>query len=212
MSLIKVCGFTNPEQASQAVASGVDLVGLNFWPGSPRWVSPELGREIAARVAGRARVVGVFVGQAQDEVAAIDAAVGLDLLQFHGDEAAAELAPWGRRAIKVVRVGAAPPAGLVREYDGAWGFLFDVRHPDFGGTGESWDYGMLAGLNLGRPFLVAGGVRPDTARAALAASGATGVDVCSGVESAPGLKDAGLIARLVKEVRDGEELIPRRAG
>jgi phosphoribosylanthranilate isomerase len=214
--LVKVCGVTSAADAVAAVELGADFVGLNFHPPSPRFVATERAVAIAAAVRRAAeergappvRLVGVFVDLPRREVLAIDAAVGLDLLQLHGDETADEVAALGSRALKVLRLPPAlltatapPPAAeldaRLAAHPAAWGFLFDVRHESlYGGTGESWRWSALAGLRDPRPRLVAGGIRPENARRALAESGAAGIDVCSGVESAPGVKDHARMARL----------------
>ncbi len=217
---IKICGVTRPQDAERAAELGADLVGLNFYPPSPRFLTVERAVAVARAVGGRAKLVGVFVDHPPVLVAEIAERVGLDLVQFHGDEGPEVLAPWGERAIKVFRLdpetGEVPGPKVLAGYPRAWGFLFDVRHPVlFGGTGRSWSWRLLAGLggrsgadagasNL-RPLLVAGGIRPDNARRALDESGAAGLDVCSGVESAPGIKDPVLLARLFDEVRDDGE-------
>ncbi len=211
---VKVCGVTRPADAALAVELGAELVGVNFHPPSPRAVSPRRAAAIARAVRGRAALVGVFVRRPRAEVEEIAAAAGLDLLQFHGDEAPEELAPFAGRAVKVVRLApgpAAAPAELaaaIAGYPAAWGFLFDVRHDTlFGGTGRSWSWSALAPLAGGdpRPRLVAGGVGPGNVRRALAESRADGVDVCSGVESAPGIKDPDLLERLFSELRTDVE-------
>ena len=218
-ALVKICGVTRPEDAALAAALGADLLGLNFHPPSPRYLDPRRDlprlREIAAAAAGVA-LVGVFVDLPPGEIEEIAAAASLDLVQLHGDQGSETVARFGARAVKVFRQSAPPPAAELARYPDAWGFLFDAPRraldpgaaDSFGGTGESWDHGVLRELCSegagGRPVLVAGGIRPGNARAALAASGARGIDVCSGVESAPGVKDAELMRRLFEEVRHGE--------
>ncbi|HEX2163595.1 MAG TPA: phosphoribosylanthranilate isomerase [Thermoanaerobaculia bacterium] len=205
--LVKICGVTRLDDALAAVDLGADLVGLNFHPASPRCLTAERAAEIAAAVRERGErrtlLVGVFVARPAAEIAALDAAVGLDLVQLHGDQSPAEAAAWGARALPVVRVArdAPPPpaelAAALAARPAAWGFLFDVRHESlWGGSGESWRWEAIAGLADPRPRLVAGGIGPDEALRALAASGAAGVDVCSGVESAPGIKDRRKMERL----------------
>ena len=202
-SLVKICGVTRAEDASEAVNLGADLLGLNFHPPSPRFVDFGRAREIVEAVAGRVPVVGVFVDRPTREIEKIDAAVGLDLIQLHGSESPEEVARWGGRALEVFRVGGDFDPEVLAEYPDAWGFLFDVAHPDlFGGTGETWNYATISGLATDRPVLVAGGIGPGNAGTALAASGADGVDVCSGVESSPGVKNKDLMKRLIREVRN----------
>lgn len=208
---VKICGVTRVEDAVAAVELGAAFVGLNFHPPSPRCLDVDRAREIAAAVrrrasgGGRVEIVGVFVNPRAERAAEIAAAVGLDRLQFHGDEGPATLAPFGGRAIKVFRTRGDGAEGVVPEdYPEAWGFLFDIRHPTlYGGTGVAWPFRSVAGLVRGRPFFVAGGIGPGNARRALAESGAYGIDVCSGVEASPGIKDLTLMEKLLREVEDG---------
>lgn len=209
--LVKICGVTRPEDVEAAVALGADLLGLNFYPPSPRFLDTAKAADLAraardADPAGGVGLVGVFVDADPDEIRRLDDTVGFDLIQFHGRETPADLLPFGRRVVRVFRRRELPDGQELDAYDGAWGFLFDVPHTTFpGGTGETWNYGSLAGLSTAKPVLVAGGIGPDNARRALAESGATGIDVCSGVESTPGVKDLALMTRLFEEVRrDGQ--------
>jgi phosphoribosylanthranilate isomerase len=207
MTAIKLCGITRIEDARLAADLGVEYLGLNFWPGSPRCVSPEAARAIADAVRGRVRLVGVFVDQPPGEVEAIAAQVGLDLLQFHGGEARETLAPFGARAIKVLRGAGRPAAAHFAAYPDAWGFLVEpARSGPIGGSGEAWSYGEAAALPTAKPVFVAGGIGPENVRAVLAAARPWGVDVCSRVESRPGTKDAERVRRLVEEVRNAQAL------
>jgi phosphoribosylanthranilate isomerase len=156
-------------------------------------------------------VVGVFVNEDPTRIEETAEAACLDLIQLHGDEDPEAVARFGGRAIKVFRRGSLPDPEELAEYEGVWGLLFDVpaRPADddaYGGTGRSWNYEMLAPLPRGRgarQVLVAGGIRPGNARRALERSRADGIDVCSGVESAPGVKDPERMRRLFEEVRHG---------
>lgn len=206
--LIKVCGVTRVADAVACADLGVDLLGLNFHPPSPRCLEVAAARRLADAVRGRLELVGVFVDRTADDVAAVAAAVGLDRLQFHGDEPAAEVERFGRRALRVFRVDPARPfdGAALEAYPSAWGFLFDLAATGvYGGGGRSWPYERIAGVRDPRPTLVAGGVTPATAPVALLRSGAAGVDVCSGVEAAPGVKDPLAIERLVAAVRSTAE-------
>lgn len=204
---VKICGFTRAEDVDCAVELGADLVGLNFSATSSRCITPELARELVAAVRGRAQVVGVFVGTSVAEVAEVVERVPLDLVQLHGDEspellpalAAAALPP----VIRAFRVAGLPRPEDLAPWRGASWWLFDKYDPvQFGGMGEAWDWTALAQLPHTCPVLVAGGVRPGRARLALEGSCADGIDVCSGVESRPGVKDHDALARLFAEVAD----------
>lgn len=200
--LIKICGVTRVEDAVHAADLGVDCLGLNFYPASPRYVSVKQAAEIADAVRGRAALFGVFVNAAHDYVERVVEAVGLDRVQFHGDESPADLARWGERAVKAIRAAGGPSPRLWAEYPEVWGFLVEARHETlYGGSGRTWDYAALRAAPPPRPWLLAGGLRPDTVREALASSGAPGVDVCSGVEASPGIKDRSRVEALVAAIR-----------
>lgn len=196
---VKICGITRPEDALLAAELGARFVGLNFYPGSPRYLAVERAQRVADAVRGRVELVGVFVDAACDTILAATEAVGLDLIQLHGAEEDALIAELSRPVIKAVRT--APASFDPAAFPHAWAFLFDTPHAVLnGGTGAAWEYGALAGHRPARPTFIAGGIRPATARRALAESAADGLDVCSGVESAPGIKDPALIAELMTEV------------
>ena len=208
---VKVCGVTDPANAAAAVELGADFLGLNFYPGSPRFVAVERALEIAGAVAGRVPLVGVFVNAPAAEVEETAGCVGLDLLQFSGDEGPEAVAPFALRAIKAFRTGSLPGREQVAAYGAVWGILVDAPHGSlYGGTGAAWDYGAVSGGAAelpGRLFL-AGGIGPDNARQAVAGVRPYAVDVCSRVERAPGIKDLGLLRRLFEEVRHGETQTP----
>lgn len=233
---VKICGLTRPEDAALAARLGADLVGINFWRGSPRHVAdPAEARAIAdAARAGALRrdavkIVGVFVNEEPARVERIVEAAGLDLVQFHGDEPGEQVGRFGARALRALRAVAQPvppeppgrggtprsglgrgrPALVWRSFEAerccfAW-ILDGPAGARYGGTGEAWSWEDARRLvaTSRSPVLIAGGIRPGRARAALAASGAAGVDVASGVESSPGVKDAERMRRLIEEVRGG---------
>jgi phosphoribosylanthranilate isomerase len=203
---IKICGVTREADAVRAAELGASFVGLNFWPGSPRCVEVEAARRIAERLEGQARVVGVFVDQPPDLVQEISDRVGLDLLQLHGDEGPGFVGMFGDRAIKVFRFGADFDPSVLRDFPDVWGYLFDCDHPTlFGGSGVAWPYERVAGLGGAKPVIVAGGLRPANVAQAIARSGADIVDVSSGIESQPGIKDPELMERFIHEVHHAEE-------
>jgi phosphoribosylanthranilate isomerase len=209
---VKVCGVTRPEDAVLAVELGAALLGLNFWPGSPRCVSPAQGREVADAVRGRATLVGVFVDQGRAAVEEAAAAVGLDAVQLHGDETAADAAALTLPVVKALRLGDGDDAAAAAApFASCWGLLFDAALPGlYGGTGHAWAWERVAGAFPGRRVLLAGGVAPGRVRGlvarcnCIAGTPPWGIDVCSGVESAPGRKDAARLRALFEEVRDVE--------
>ena len=211
---VKVCGITRPEDARLAVDLGATLLGLNFWPGSPRCVSPGQARGVADAVRGHATLVGVFVDQPASFVAGVADAVGLEVAQLHGDETPADAAGLPLPVLKALRVPEGrDPAAAAAPWAGAWGVLFDAPRPGhYGGTGKPWRWERAAAAVPGGRVLLAGGVAPGRVRGLVArcreAAGTApwGLDVCSGVESAPGTKDAARLRALFEEVRDVESL------
>lgn len=193
---VKICGVTRVADAELAVDLGADFLGLNFYPASPRCIDLATAGRIAAAVAGRARLVGVTVNAPARRIEELLRLV--ELIQFHGEEGPEILRPWAARAIKVLRPEAEEPDPAGR-YPDVWGFLLEPRRPGYGGSGQPWDYAAAARPDTTRPVFVAGGITPENVRAA--AAGAWGVDVCSGVESKPGVKDAGRMKRLFSELR-----------
>jgi phosphoribosylanthranilate isomerase len=205
MTLVKICGVVDPANARTAVEMGADFLGLNFYPRSPRYVEVERAREIASAVRGSGvRLVGVFVNRLAREVEEIESEVGLDLIQLSGDETPEEAAPFAGRAIKAFR-GTDGTQG----WADAWAWLFDAPHGSlYGGTGMAWNFQAVAGIAGERRVFVAGGLGPGNVRQAIEASRPYAVDVCSRVESAPGIKDPELLLRLFQEVRNAQSQTP----
>lgn len=203
---VKICGLTSPRDAELAVTLGADFLGLNFYPLSPRYVDPRRAGEIAKAVAGRSRLVGVFVDSPQEEIAERIATVGLDLVQFHGDEPPRDVLPFAERAIKVLRVEEDFDNARFDDYPGIWGFLLDTHHPELrGGTGSSWNFASLGGSNATRlvpRVFIAGGLAPENVRVAIAAAQPYGIDLCSGIEEQPGKKDPHRMRRLFEEIEN----------
>jgi phosphoribosylanthranilate isomerase len=200
---VKVCGITRYEDAVMALEQGVDALGFNFFPSSPRYVDPAGASSIIRRLPPFAATVGLFVNVPEPgEVAEIARLAGVRILQLHGDETpeyCRKLADW--TLIKAVRVGESGiPEGLA-EYP-VQAFLLDVKDEAlFGGTGRCFDWNLTKGMRLSYPIVLAGGLRPDNVRQAIRVVAPYGVDVCSGVESAPGKKDAAKLIEFMNEVR-----------
>ncbi len=204
---VKICGITNREDALAAVSAGADMLGFNFYPGSPRCISPETCAEIMRALAGYNVVtVGVFVNAAAEEIETTLQTYGLDLAQLSGDEPPEVLNRLGERAYKALRPAdeAGLKAGLgrypQRTLAPAW--LVDAYRPGaFGGTGQVADWGLAAGLAAQAPVLLAGGLRPENVAAAIAQVHPWGVDVASGVELRPGKKDTQKMAAFIQNAK-----------
>lgn len=207
---IKICGLTELAAIDAALAGGADFIGLVFFAASPRNVHPDQAAALAAHVAGRAHVVGLFVDPAPDALAATLARVPLDAIQLHGHETPAALAAIAARhglpVWKALGVRTRADALAGDAYAGAAArVLFDAKPPPGaalpGGNGLRIDWQVLAGLRPALPWMLAGGLDPGNVAEAIAATGAPAVDVSSGVESAPGRKDPALIRAFCAAVR-----------
>ncbi|MCC6002658.1 MAG: phosphoribosylanthranilate isomerase [Pararhodobacter sp.] len=209
---IKVCGLTAPDDMDVLARAGVAYAGLNFYPPSPRALSVSQARAIAlAAPAGLARV-GLFVNADDALIDAVLADVPLDFLQLHGNESPARLAALrARHGLPLIRaVGVAGPSDLPaldRFAQVADMLLVDAKPaPDAalpGGNGLAFDWRLIAGRRWPVPWLLAGGLTPRNVAEAIRLTGARQLDVSSGVESAPGTKDAGLIAAFVAAAQAG---------
>lgn len=201
---IKVCGITRCADAELAADLGVDFVGLNFYPPSPRCLALEAAAAIARVVKGRAQVVGVFVNAARSYIEERLESLGLDLLQFHGDEDDEALGGWSVPVIRALRLPADAPLDAIDMAKIKADFiLIDTLHPRlFGGTGRARRLDALSALDLSRVF-VSGGLTPDNAGAA-AALRPYALDVASGVESAPGIKDPDKLRSFIARARSSQ--------
>jgi phosphoribosylanthranilate isomerase len=201
---VKICGITTEAGMDAAVAAGADWVGLNFFPASPRHVTPQRAAELAARP-GVPTLVGLFVKPEDAEIAATLAAVTLDILQVYVDAPrAAEIrARFGLPVWRAVGVSAA--ADLPRDPGGVDGFVIEAKAPPGatrpGGNAITFDWSILAGWRAPAPWLLAGGLGPDNVAEAIRATGATAVDVASGVEREKGIKDPALVAAFARAAR-----------
>jgi phosphoribosylanthranilate isomerase len=206
---IKICGITRPEDLAVAVAAGVDAIGMVFYPGSPRFV--ELARAAALRRAVPAFVdmVALFVNPEPAWVEQVIEVVKPDLLQFHGDETPAECERYDHRYLRAFRVGApgmdSAPGLLAtcRGFGSAAGWMFDSYSPAYGGSGKTFEHGLLADVMAApdaRPVILSGGLTPATLPTVLQSVHPYGVDVSSGVEVSAGIKSAEKIGGFVQAV------------
>lgn len=207
---IKVCGLTRPGDVAAAVDLGVDALGLVFYPPSRRVLGLDQAAALRRRVPAFVSTVALFVNPSAAEVEQVLARVHPDLLQFHGEEPPRFCAQFGVPYLKAFRVGAPgldSAAGLLaqcRLYADAGGWLFDSYSAGYGGSGLSFDAGLLAAVQgdaQARPVVLSGGLTAETVGQGIAAVRPFAVDVSSGVESAPGIKDAARIAAFVAAVR-----------
>lgn len=200
---VKICGITRLDDALACVEAGVDAVGFNFWPGSKRHVPLARAVDIATRLPAGVLRVGVFVRAAPDEVRAAVRAAGLTAVQLHGDEDPADYADVGAPLWQVLRIESALPESVS---PGAAELLLDARVDGFGGGGRSFDWSVARGARrFGLPFWLAGGLSPDNVGEAVRRASPVGVDVASGVESAPGVKDPARVRAFVAAVHAAEE-------
>jgi phosphoribosylanthranilate isomerase len=198
--LIKICGITRPADAVQAAAAGADLIGLNFWRGSNRFVEDARAREIVAAIPRGVLKVGVFVNAHPLVVTETVDELNLDKVQLHGDEIAAS---WNwLRPEQVIRAIRVRDEASLKEALGwqASLFLYDAYAEGYGGSGQPAPWEVVA-AGAQRPFLIAGGLNPTNVAAAIAATRPDGVDVSSGVESARGIKDLRKLRAFIKQAR-----------
>lgn len=197
---VKICGITCVADALAAAEFGADAIGLNFYPRSPRYVAPEVAQAIAQSVRASLQVVGVFVDATRPQIESIAAAVGLDVLQFHGDESATFCSNWQQKTIKALRVRDAASAQRASEYRVDFILADAYVEGHFGGTGSRVAVEHLQGLDR-RRLILAGGLTAENVAESVRLVGPFGVDVASGVESAPGKKDRERMRRFIDNAR-----------
>lgn len=207
---VKICGITDPAALRAAAEGGAEMVGFVFFPPSPRAVTPAAAAAVSAAHPGGPLRVGLFVDPAEEAVAEVLAALPLDMLQLHGEETpaccAALRARFGLPVMKALGVASAADLDRLEDYAPAVDrFLLDAKAPPGaplpGGNAAPFDWTLTAGRAVPRPWLLAGGLTPENVAEAIAASGAPGVDVSSGVERARGVKDPARIAAFLRAAR-----------
>lgn len=202
---VKICGITRTQDALSAVEQGADAIGLVFYPPSPRYVELEQAKQIAAVLPPFVSCVGLFVNADAETIAEVVDQVGIDLIQFHGNECAEYCAQHRRPWIRAVRMQ--PEVDVhaqIQQFAAARGVLLDAYRAGVpGGTGETFDWERIP-ADLAGQLVLAGGLNADNVATAVAQVRPYAVDVSGGVEAAPGIKDADRIARFMRAVRDGE--------
>ncbi len=202
---VKICGITRPEDAAEAARLGADAVGLIFADASPRRVDIAAAAAVRAATPPFVSVVALFMDASAAEVEQVLARVPVDLLQFHGSETRAYCESFPRPYVKVIPMGAAgEPADRMAEHPAAAGFVLDGHGAgEPGGSGRTFDWDRVPGG--ARPIILAGGLTADNAGRAVRQVRPWAVDTSSGVESAPGVKDARRMAAFISEVRRGTD-------
>ena len=207
---VKICGLSSPDHVDAAIKAGADMVGFVFFDASPRNVTCDAAAALAEHARGRAQIVALSVDAENDALAAIVAALRPDILQFHGRETPDRIAAIGTEfgvpCMKAIGVAEASDLARIGEYRSVCDrVLLDAKAPKDanrpGGLGAAFDWTILTDFNPGLAWMLSGGLDAGNVGAALAATGAPGADVSSGVESAPGVKDAGMIEAFVAAVR-----------
>lgn len=213
-TMIKICGLSTPKSMQAALSEGADYVGLIFFEKSPRNVSLETAASLADIARGKARIVAVTVNAGDDFLDAMVAAVRPDFLQLHGSETPQRTSDLRNRfslpVIKAFAVREAADFARLGAYQPvADMYLLDAKAPEGsdlpGGNGVSFDWNLLTGLADDTDYMLSGGLNADNIREALEISGANAVDVSSGVEAAPGMKDIAKISSFIQTVRDYDQ-------
>jgi phosphoribosylanthranilate isomerase len=216
--LVKICGLSTRETLDAALDAGADMVGFVFFPPSPRHLGLEVARELGRRASGRAVKVALTVDADDATIGPIVEAMKPDLLQLHGRESVARVADikrkFGLPVMKAIPVESAADLSALPSYASVCDrILFDARPPRGatrpGGLGAVFDWHLLEKLDLERPFMVSGGLNAGNVAEAVRVIRAGGVDVSSGVERSPGVKDPEMIRQFIGAARATEELSVR---
>ena len=205
---VKICGVTTPDAVAAAASAGAQMLGFVFVSKSPRHVALPIAAQLAAQVPTGVRSVGLFVDPSDAELEAVIGRVPLAMLQLHGDESPARVADIRSKfplpVIKALGIARAQDLAAADAYAPLVDyFLFDAKPPSKvsalpGGNGLAFDWRLLQDAKVSKPWLLAGGLTPDNVGQAIAESGAKGVDVSSGVETRPGVKDISLIQSFLR--------------
>jgi len=198
---IKICGVTRLEDALAAARLGADALGFNFWPGSKRHLTAAAARRIISRLPPFVTPVGVFVNQAEGELRAIAAESGIQVFQLHGDEPPELCSRLPLPVVKAIPVDQVRTLSKLLSYE-VQAFLLDTPSRGYGGSGEPFDWSLAEGVSEVAPVILAGGLTPENVADAVRAVRPWAVDVASGVESSPGVKDPERMSRFITAVRE----------
>ena len=199
---IKICGITSIVDATAAIEAGADALGFMFYEQSSRFLTAEKAKAIIRELPAHVTKVGVFVDEDVDTVNQTAETAGLDTLQFHGSEPPDFCSKFQQNTIKAFRVKDSESIGQLHDYNtNAW-LLDSYVKGILGGTGEKFNWNLaVEAKRLGKPIILAGGLTPDNVRDAINQVEPFGLDVSSGVESSPGIKEASKITKLIKNAK-----------
>ncbi len=200
--IIKICGLTSLEQALSCVELGADWLGLNCWSGSSRYITAEKALEIVDGLPESVSTVGVFVNESTDTLESIMRETGIDLAQLHGDETPENCkkitVPW----FKAFRVSPSFQPQRIQDYGGETFLLDAYSKTHYGGSGQKIDWELASTVSAMGKLILAGGLAPENVADAVNKVRPWGVDVCSGVESEPGIKDLLKVKEFINNIRN----------
>jgi phosphoribosylanthranilate isomerase len=199
---IKICGITRLDDALLAAELGADALGFNFWPGSKRFIEPEAAQEIVARLPPFVTPVGVFVNQEPHHVLYASALARTAAVQLHGDEEPRDCAGHVLPVIKAFRLSGPDDLAAVARYGTVAAVLLDAPSEGFGGSGRTFDWELARSAAGQKPLVLAGGLTADNVAEAIRRVRPWAVDVASGVESSPGVKDPDELARFIRAAQE----------
>jgi len=202
---VKICGFTQVQNAVDAAHLGVDAIGLVFYPPSPRHVSIEKAVEIVKALPAFVTVVALFVDETEARIREVLNNVAIDCIQFHGDETVQQCRLYNKPYMKAIRMKPELDVMvLAEEYNDASAILLDAYHPGIkGGSGSKFDWDLIP-KNCSLPVVLAGGLQVDNAKQAVQSVKAYALDVSSGVESSKGIKDVAKMAAFIQAINEGD--------
>ncbi|MDE3057590.1 MAG: phosphoribosylanthranilate isomerase [Bacteroidota bacterium] len=203
---IKICGITRFEDALAAFESGASAIGFNFYSGSKRHISPQDAAKVSGKLPDTITRVGVFVNAQRGEIEAVRKEVALDVLQFHGDEMPEELSGYDIPVVKAIHIAKANQLESQMSY-AVDAFLLDSFSPkEFGGTGKTFDWNIALEAKQRGKIILSGGLTPANVEEAIIFVQPFGVDVSSGVERSPGIKDHRKIQEFIAGARRGFDI------
>jgi phosphoribosylanthranilate isomerase len=205
---VKICGIRSLEEASAAVNLGADALGFNFWPPSPRYITPWAARNIICQLPPLITCVGVFVNETAETIKDVVSQAGLNAVQLHGDESPEFCESLGTmKVIKAIRVSADFDISSIKNYRVSAVLLDTKVAGNYGGTGQGFDWQVAREAKRFAPIILAGGITANNVADAIAMVRPMAVDVCSGVEAEPGRKDLNKLREFMEAVARANDKI-----